>query len=165
MGYDIDFIIEQGWKFHATYFMPKSTILPAPWLEKLAEFCRYLGYRYVLRQAQIDNQVARDGAFQFRTWIENVGVAPIYRPYTLALRLRQASRQAIIPLDDIDIRTWLPGDVWIDRPIQVPPGFECGMTELSAGIIDPQTKDVRVKFAVKEQFRNGWVDLGPLEIL
>ena len=132
---------------------------------KLAGFCNRLGYRYVLRQAQIDNQVPRDGSFQFRTWIENVGVAPIYRPYTLAVRLRQSSRQAIIPLDDIDIRKWLPGDAWIDRPVRIPPGFEPGMVELSAAIIDPKTQTPRLKFAVKEQFRDGWVDLGPLEIV
>lgn len=39
-GYDIDFIIEQGLKFHGTYFMPKYTALPEERLDKLASFRR-----------------------------------------------------------------------------------------------------------------------------
>ena len=59
---------------------------------------------------------------------------------------------------------WLPGDVWIDRQIPVPEGFRPGWAELSAGMVDPQTKQVRVRFAVKEQFSDGWVCLEGVEV-
>jgi len=163
-GFDLDFILEQGLKYHGTYFMPKYTALPDEWIDKLAAFCRKLGYRYVLRQSICDREVASRGTFRFQCWIENVGVAPIYRRYDFALRLRQGDHEAVIPLSDIDIRTWLPGDVWIDRQIPVPEGFRPGWAELSAGLVDPRTKQVRVRFAVKEQFSDGWACLEGVEV-
>ena len=109
-GYDLDFILQQGLKFHGTYFMSKYTKLPEPWMEQLAAFCRKLGYRFMLRQALIQEQVKAGGDFRFECWIENTGVAPLYRKYDLALRLRQGDREEIVTLPEQDVHTWLPGD-------------------------------------------------------
>jgi hypothetical protein len=162
--WDIDFILEQGLKYHATYFMPKYTRLPEKWMDKLAAFCRKLGYRFVLRQGLFENHPKRGGSFRFQSWIENIGVAPIYRPYQFALRLRQGDHAEILPQPQEDIRQWLPGDVWLDFPVTVPASFQPGYVELAAGIIDPQTQKVKVKFAVKEQFPDGWALLDGLVI-
>jgi hypothetical protein len=162
-GFDIDFILEQGLKYHATYFMPKSTALPEPWMDKLHAFCRRLGYRFVFRQANVESPVSPRGSFRFQCWIENVGVAPIYRRYEFALRLRQRERDAIIPLADVDVRTWLPGDIWMDRAVPVPEGFRPGWAQLAAGMIDPETQQARVRFANTEEFSDRWLDLGGIE--
>ena len=164
-GGDIDFIIQQGWKYHGTYFMPKSTALPAPWLEKLKAFCRRLGYRFVYRFARIHTFAFRPGEFQFTTWIENVGVAPIYRRYDFALRLRQGDREETVVFTDVDIRKWLPGDAWIDKWVRLPEGFTAGEVTISAGLVAPEGGDeVRVRFAVEEQDEDGWVRLGAIRV-
>jgi len=54
---------------------------------------------------------------------------------------------------------------WINQRVKLPAGFKPGMFKLAAGLIDPQTKEARVRFAVKEQFSDGWVDLGALEVV
>ncbi|HEY3324647.1 MAG TPA: DUF4832 domain-containing protein [Planctomycetota bacterium] len=164
-GYDIDLIIQQGLKFHGTYFMPKSTALPQAWMEKLADFCRHLGYRYIFRQALLDSKVPVGGAFMFKSWIENVGVAPIYRKYDLAIRFRQGDLEEIVTVGDVDIRTWLPGDVLLDKKIKLPAGLKPGWSELAVGLIDPQTKEARVSFAAKEVFSNRWLALGGIEVV
>jgi hypothetical protein len=164
-GYDIDFILQQGLKYHATYFMPKYTALPEKWMDKLTAFCRQLGYRYIYRQATIDAQVQRGGSFHFESWIENVGVAPIYRRYDFALRLKQGDHEEIIVLDDVDIRKWLPGDAIIDRSIALPASIKPGWVELSAGLIDPVSKEARVSFAVKEVYSDRWVALNGIEVV
>jgi len=163
-GWDLDFILEQGLKFHATYFMPKYTALPDKWMDKLSAFCKKLGYRFIYRHARVDYQAPVRGAFTFHSWIENVGVAPLYRKYDFALRLRQGDREHIIVLPD-DVRKWLPGDVWIDRKINLPEGMRPGYVELAAGLIDPQTQQAKVRFAVKEQFSDGWVALDGFELV
>ncbi|MFB3893794.1 MAG: DUF4832 domain-containing protein [Phycisphaerae bacterium] len=159
LGFNLDFIIQQGLKFHGTYFMPKSTRLPEAWMGRLAEFCRNLGYRFVLRYAIFDLHVPRGGQFRFQAWVENMGVAPIYRRYQFAVRLRQGQRTAVIPLEDEDIRTWLPGDTWLDKRLTLPNEFERGYVEVSAGIIDPATKHAKVSFAVKERYADRWTPL------
>lgn len=37
--------------------------------------------------------------------------------------LRQDDRETIVILNEVDIRKWLPGDVYIDRNFDVPEGF------------------------------------------
>ncbi|MCY3020873.1 MAG: DUF4832 domain-containing protein [Planctomycetota bacterium] len=164
-GYDIDFILEQGLKYHGTYFMPKYTRMPEVWMEKLERFCRTLGYRFVYRIALFDRQVKRGGSLHIKSWIENVGVAPIYQRYDLAFRFRQGDHEAVVPLKDIDIRTWLPGDFWLDRNIPLPEGFKPGCAELAAALVDPATQEAKVSFAVKEVFPDRWVDLNGIEIV
>jgi hypothetical protein len=144
--------------------MPKSTALPEPWRDKLAAFCRKIGYRYVFRQANLQSPAPARGSFRFQCWIENVGAAPIYRDYTFALRLRQGEREAIVPVPDVDIRTRLPGDVWLDRAVPLPEGFRAGWVQVAAGLIDPESRQPRIRFANKETFADLWLDLGGLEL-
>jgi hypothetical protein len=164
-GYDFDFILEQGLKYHGTYFMPKSTRLPEVWMDKLSAFCRKLGYRYVLRQAIIDCRVAPAGSFKIALWIDNVGIAPIYRKYELAIRLRQGEHDEIVPFSDIDIRKWLPGDEWIERTVTVLPSIQRGWCELSVGLIDPATREAKVSFAVEERYSDRWSPIHGIEIV
>jgi hypothetical protein len=163
-NWDLDFILEQGLKYHATYFMPKSARLPDKWMDKLSAFCRKLGYRFVLRHALFYARVARNSTFAIQCWIDNVGVAPIYRPYAFALRLRQRGHEEIISVNDVDIRAWLPGDVWLDKRVTLPAGLQQGWAELSAALIDPESRRPAVRFAVREQFSDGWVPLGGIEV-
>ena len=163
-GFDIDFILEQGLKYHTTYFMPKYTALPEPWMDKLDRFCRKLGYRYVYRHALVETPVKAGTSFRFQSWIENVGVAPIYRRYDFALRLRQGDRSEYVVFDNVDIRKWLPGDAILDRRVPLPPGLKPGWVDLSAGLVAPGTREARVSFAVKEVYSDRWVALGGIEV-
>jgi len=165
VGFDLDFICQQGLKYHGTYFMPKYTALPAEWMDDLKAFCRQLGYRFILRQASFGIDPDRPGQVHFQAWIENVGVAPMYRQYDLALRLRQGSREEIVILDGVDPRQWLPGDVWIDRWVDLPAGMNPGRVDAAAGLVDPQTRQVRVSFAVKERYSDRWAWLDGFEIV
>lgn len=164
-GFDIDFILQQGLKFHGTYFMPKYTRLPDEWMDRLAAFCRSLGYRFVYRGMVVESPLKPGATFRFQTWIENMGVAPLYRRYDFALRFRQGDREEIVVLKNQDPRQWLPGDVWIDEQVRLPAGFKKGWVNFAVGLVDPKSKLAKVRFAVKEQFSDGWVDLNGLEVV
>jgi len=164
-GYDLDFILQQGLKFHLTYFMPKYTYLPDAWIDRLDAFCRRIGYRFVFRQAKFYAKAPRTGPWQFECWIENTGVAPIYHRYDFALRFRQDDNLFIVPFEDVDIRTWLPGDACLDRAIALPAGLRPGLVELSAGLIDRATKEARVSFANKPRYKDRWLHLGKFEVV
>ncbi len=163
-NWDIDLILQQGLKYHTTYFMPKSCRLPGPWMEKLSAFCRAIGYRFIFRQACYDTPVKTGGAFHFKSWIENVGCAPLYRKYDFALRLRQGDREEIIVLPGVDSRTWLPGDAIIETDVPLPAGFKPGFAHLAAGLIDPKSKQARVRFANRENFSDRWLSLGGIDV-
>lgn len=163
-GYDIHFIIQQGLKYHGSVFMPKSTALPEPWMDLLLRFCNDLGYRFVLRQFICPGRLKRGTPIEYTCWVENVGVAPIYRRYPFVLRLTQ-ERRSHLHHSAADIREWLPGDVWLRERLTVPETFKPGKVMLHAGIIDPETGTPRVRFAVEETDEEGWVPLGTIEVV
>ncbi|NRA38957.1 MAG: DUF4832 domain-containing protein [Planctomycetes bacterium] len=162
-GGDIDFIIQQGLKFHATYLMPKYTALPEAWMDKLREFCKQLGYRFVFRQAMFDMNLQSGGQWHFKAWVENIGVAPIYRRYDFAIRIRQGDNEQIIRVQDEDIRQWLPGDAIIERDFAIDASFIPGMAEISAGLLN-EAGEVKVRFANTDQFQDFWLRLGFAQI-
>jgi len=158
-GGNIDFIVQQGLKYHATYFMPKSCRLPAVWLDSLEAFSLGLGYNFVLHQVRCSRIAESGKPFVFSAWVENTGVAPIYRRYAVALRFRQPDREYITRLDDIDIRTWLPGDAWIDRPLGLPDGIRPGPCDIAIGLVDTDNRPC-LRWAVKEHFPDLWTPIG-----
>ena len=163
LPYDLDFNLKQGLKYHGSIFMPKSTELPAAWHEPLTEFFKKLGYRYVFRQIDYPLAATRGQSAKVMIWIENVGVAPIYHDYRLVLKLLHGQREHIVEIDT-DLKTWLPGDVWLDEQIDIPETFEPGSAMLHAAIVRPGSTTPAIRFAVKEQDPAGWVQLGKVQI-
>jgi hypothetical protein len=163
LGFDLDFIIQQDLKYHGSIISMKSTALPEPWMDRLLAFCNDLGYRYVLRQAEFDGSVERGGRMGFSSWIENVGVAPIYHPCDFAVKLTQGNREHV-HRSPVDIRKWLPGDAWIEEQIDVPKEFQTGSVMLHAGLVDRKTNEAKARFAVEGADEDGWVPLDSVEI-
>src|SRR5208337_3706453 len=87
------------------------------------------------------------GKLEFTTWWENKGVAPIYKRYLLALRLKSGSQSIILPTD-ADIRTWPPGDIVYDNSVFVPAEIPAGEYELQIGLLDPVSRQPKVKLAI-----------------
>jgi len=162
-GFDLDFILRQGYKFHCSVFMPKSNPIPADYLEPLAGFCDRIGYRFVLRQATWARQVERGGRLDVTMWIENTGVAPLYWPYELALRMRTGDRVEVLRTG-IDARAWQPGDAWVEERLRVPGDLPAGEAELALGLVGAGAADAAVRFAVEEAADDGWVPLGTVGI-
>ena len=162
-GFDLEFILRQGLKFHGSIFMPKSVTIPAAWISRLESFCNDLGYRFILRQFQASARIKRGSSIAWGAWIENVGVAPIYRSYALAIRATQGNRE-YIHLADVDIRTWLPGDACPSGDIQLPRDFESGTVMLHVALVDAETFLPKVHFAVDGIGSDGWLPLLAVEI-
>jgi len=163
-GWDIDWIIEQGYKYHMSVFMPKSSYFPEAWREKLDAFDRRIGYRFVLRQVTMPLEAKPGQRIEFLVWIDNVGVAPIYRPYKLALRFRQGDRHEIVLLK-ADIRKWLPDHTWFSEKVLFPKTLRPGEVKVDMGIVEPATGKVRVRFAIEEVLPDGWHPLSSMDVL
>lgn len=161
---DLKFILDQGLKFHISIFMPKSVLIPDEYLAPLAEFCDRIGYRFVLRQARWAESIERGGSFPVECWIENTGVAPVYRPYRVALRVRWGTDGVcVLPLA-VDPRTWQPGDALVEEEIRFPGHVPAGVCELSLGLLPPDSDAPAIRFAVAESDAAGWIPLGPLRV-
>ena len=163
-GWNIDWILEQGLKYHATAFMPKSSFIPDPWREKIDAFDRRLGYRFVLRQVNLPLEARPRQTIPFWIWIENVGVAPLYRPYVLAFRFRQGKTEAVVRVKT-DLRTWMPGDTVIDARMFFPKTLKPGEVEVDIGIVDETMKEAKVLFAIQPRREDRWHPLSRMDVI
>jgi hypothetical protein len=101
--------------------------------------------------------------FKFNLWIDNCGVAPIYRPYKLALRFRQGKDAAIVHCAQ-DIRTWMPGHTWFEEHLAMPATLQSGEVKVDLGIVEAATNEPRVRFAIKEVEKDGWHPMTSMDV-
>jgi hypothetical protein len=162
-GWDIDYIIDQSLKWNISTFNNKSSAVPEEWRPQVDRWIRSMGYRFVLRKFTYPEEVRQNSGLSFTTWWENTGVAPIYRDYTLALRLK-GDKESRVLTTDADITTWLPGDNLYDNSVFVPLDMPPGEYNLQIGIVDPHTSVPAVNLAITGREDDGWYHLGDIVV-
>jgi len=164
-GYDVDWIIEQALKYHISVFMPKSCYIPEEWADKIADFNNRMGYRFVLRQLLLPLEVKPGERFKIQVSIDNMGVAPIYRPYRFAYRFRGSGQEAVITSKQ-DARAWMPGQVWFEEALTAPAFLKPGTSaKLDVGLADPETKQPKVKFAIEDVRSDNWHPMTMVDVV
>lgn len=162
-GWDVNYIIDQSLKWHISSFNAKSSAVPDAWRPAVDRWLKHMGYRFVLRKFTYPAAVPPQGKLAFTTWWENKGVAPCYKSFPLALRLKGQDRTQILPTD-ADIRTWLPGDVVYDNAVFIPAGMPPGDYDLSIAILDPVSNTPKIKLAIADMQPDGWYPLGKIRV-
>jgi hypothetical protein len=163
MGWDVDHIIDESLKWHISSFNAKSSPVPDEWWPSVERWLKEMGYRFVLRKFTYPAAVSAGGRLSFTSWWDNKGVAPCYRKFPLALRLK-SQKAAEVLVTDADIRTWLPGDNLYDGSVTVPPDVPPADYELQIGLIDAASGAPRVRLAIAGRQPDGWYSLGKIKV-
>jgi hypothetical protein len=162
-GWDIDHIIDESLKWHISSFNAKSSPVPQEWWPQVNRWLKHMGYRLVLRKFTYPSRVRAGEPLAFTSWWDNKGVAPCYRQFTVALRIRNAAHAEVM-LTDADITGWLPGDSLCNGSVPVPFVLPAGDYEIDLGILDPQSKVPKVKLAIEGRREDGWYRLGSIRV-
>jgi thiol-disulfide isomerase/thioredoxin len=162
-GWSLDYIIEQSLKWHISSFNAKSSTVPPDMRAALNGWLKKMGYRFVLRKFEYPAAVEREGGLAFRSIWENKGVAPIYRNYPVALRLKGANSTSVL-ITGADIRKWLPGDNTLDHMLYLPAGVKEGEYDLALALVDPVSHQPKVKLAIDGAGDDGWYPMGKLRV-
>jgi len=163
---ELEYIFDQALKWRISSFNAKSSPVPEEWEPMVEEWIKKMGYRFVLRRFSWPESVAPGGKLEFTSWWENRGVAPIYTPYPLVLRLRSGDNRVVM-LTEVDIRDWMPGDNLYDDAVFVPYDLAAGTYELELAIVksaigsDPEPA---VLIPVRGRSEEGWVRLGEIRV-
>jgi hypothetical protein len=163
MGWNVDHIIDESLKWHISSFNAKSSPVPEEWQPSVNRWLKKMGYRFVLRKFTYPAALKAGGKLSFTSWWDNKGVAPCYKEFPLALRLKGGQRSEVV-LTEADIRTWLPGDNLYDDTIRVPSDMPMGEYELQIVIVDPLSLNPRVKLAISGKDPDGWYTMGNIKI-
>jgi hypothetical protein len=158
----VRYIIDQSLKWHLSSFNGKSSAIPKKWDPLVEDWLKKMGYRFVLRRFSYPSTINQNGKLQFETWWENKGVAPCYKEYKLAIRLRNDQNKQVF-ITQAKIKEWLPGDNIYDDAI-FPGQLPKGQYDLQIAIIDEQTLDPKISLAIKGRLPDGWYNMGKLTI-
>ncbi len=163
-GWDVDYIIDQSLKWHISSFNGKSSEVPEEWWPSVNRWLKKMGYRYVLRNFSYPAQVSPNGKVAFKSWWENKGVAPCYKDFLLAFRLKSNTEEKIF-ITDADIRGWLPGDIVYDDAFFIPKDFPQGEYDIQVAIVDKRDRNPKINLAIEGRSNEGWYSLGKIEII
>ena len=167
-GWDIHAIFDYALRCHGSYLNNKSAPLPAGTRSEVEWFLRRLGYRLVIRSVEHPAKVPAGAGTEVKIAWENVGVAPPYRDYRVALRLRAGdttSAKPFVAVTDTSIRGWLPGKEITDLAFQLPNSLAVGGYELAVGVVDPESREPAVKLAIADRDPAGWYPVSKLEVV
>lgn len=162
-GWDIDYIIDQSLKWHISSFNAKSSPVPDEWWPSVDRWLTKMGYRFVLRKFTYPSVVKPGGALTFTSWWENKGVAPCYHPFRLAFRLAGPADKRVL-VTGADLRSWLPGDNLYDSTVDIPADMPNGSYDLQIGVLGERFDEPEVKLAIEGRRRDGWYDLGKINL-
>ena len=160
---DVEYIIGETLKWHISSFNAKSSPVPKEWQPLVDEWLKKMGYRFVLRNFAFPEFVRPNEKLSFKSWWENKGVAPCYKNFLLAIRLKSKNRTEVM-LTHADIKTWFPGDNIYDDDVFVPLDMPAGEYELQVGIIDRQSHEPRIQLAIEGKDSEGWYTIGKISI-
>jgi hypothetical protein len=162
-GWDVHYILSEALRWHVSTVNIKSSAIPEAWKSEFEDFERKMGYRFVLRRAEWQNQVRAGQALHLKTWWVNEGVAPIYRPFVLAFRLSSPEHSSVLRTK-ADLRQWVPGDAVFEDPMFVPGDFVAGDYEVSVALLDPITLQPGIRLAITGRGTDGWYSLGMVHV-
>jgi len=165
-GYTVEqlnYIIDETLKWHISSFNAKSSGVPDEWRPHIDRWLKKMGYRFVLRSFSYPEYVKRGDKILIKSWWDNRGVAPIYKKYLLALRLKNEQTSEVF-ITDADITTWLPGDNLYDDGIFIPHNIPAGNYKLQIAIVDLQHHQPKVRLAIGGMNPDGWYQLGELDV-
>jgi hypothetical protein len=157
-GYDIERILGKALEWHASVVNAKSKPIPTEWRSRVEEFLKRLGYRLIIRELQHPTKADPGGQFIVVSQWENIGVAPMYHRWPVAIRLRSDSDQIVGQwTSQADPRRWIPGTSHEVRDIVViPADIPPGVYSLDVGILDRDGGSAHVAMAIEGRRSDTW---------
>jgi hypothetical protein len=162
-GYDLNYILKQGLRWHVSSVNIKSSAIPPQWEKRFEEFEKQMGYRFILRRLEYPKEIRPGAMMPVNMWFLNAGVAPVYRDYPLAVELSSSEGSAVIKTS-AEVQKWLPGDAVFEGTLFVPQTLKPGQYHFRVGLLDPYTGLPAVKLAIEGRRPDGWYDLGTIEV-
>ena len=137
-----------------------------------------IGYRYVMKEFNYPTRIERDKSFNISFKVKNTGAAPMYYNWPIEIALLNADTKEKVwgkTLNDVDIRTWLPGEDWdetkekyikepetytISKSLTLDATIPDGKYIISISVLDPAGMSPSLRFAINNYFEGGRHPMG-----
>ena len=147
-----------------------------------AELQNNLGYNFVLNQFRYTSNVSPGDSLNINFAVTNIGSSPFYYNWPVEVSLLNATTKQLLwkgVCNDVDIRSWLPGDKWdaakrkyeieplknlVNAVFKLPADIKKGDYIIALSILDPAGNLPAVRFAIKNYFKGGRHPMGKIGI-
>ena len=160
-------VVDDAIAWHATLIKNKNTLLPAEWMPDIERLMMIIGFRLVLRNLTFNEHIlsAGDELTLHMEW-ENIGIAPPYRDYRIAFRMRDENNKLLTPsITNHSIKGWLPGEENVVVKHRIPGDLEPGGYTIEMGLVFHSSIGHNIPIANHGKTRDGWYNLGTIWIL
>lgn len=140
-----------------------------------------LGYRFVISEVNYPKKIVNDNKFVVSFKITNIGSTPFYYNWPVQVCLLDPKTKQPIwksNFNNVDIRNWLPGDIWneVSRAYTIPAESNAihqafNLTDIPTGeyilalsIVDPSSNRPSARFAIKNYYNGGWHPIGKVGV-
>ena len=161
---EVKYIFDQALKWHISSFNAKSSPVPPEWKDLVDYWLTKMGYRFVLRKFTYPGTVKQNGKLTFTSWWENKGVAPCFKDFVPALRLKSENNEAIL-ITDANIKMWIPGDIIFDDAVFVPVDLPAGTYDIQIALVDRSKHKPGINLAIEGKGKDGWYQLGKIKVI
>lgn len=164
-GGDITQIVDDAISWHATLAHNKSDYVPNEFKSEVERLVMKLGFRLVLRKIGYDSLVAVGSTQKVSLDWENLGIAPPYRDYRVAFRLRGTDGLIYgIHVSGLSILGWLPGKKFVEVLYPLPNNLAVGEYKLELGLVFHSATDHLVPIANEGKTADGWYAVGSFKV-
>jgi hypothetical protein len=147
-----------------------------------AELQNNLGYNFMLNQFTYTPNILPGDSLHINFAVTNIGSSPFYYNWPVEVSLlnpetKQPVWKAIC--NNLDIRTWLPGDKWdnvnkkytivpnknaVTTSFKIPQNMQAGEYIIALSILDPAGNLPCVRFSIKNYFKGGRHPMGKIGV-
>jgi hypothetical protein len=141
------------------------------------EVQKVFAYRYIINEVTYPRRIEKGQEFAVSFSGRNTGSAPFYYDWPVELSLLNESNEVVwnADFDDVDIRTWMPGDKWnysesaytipVDTFIargtfELHGDLNPGRYKLALAVLDPAGRLPNLRFAIKNYLEGGRHPIG-----
>jgi hypothetical protein len=159
---DIDRSLEWAIDNHASIIGNKNENIPSGYDDEIREALKKIGYRLVLRELEHYDTASAGQDLSIRFYFENIGNAPPYKDYYLAVKLDGPETETIV--SDASVKYWLPGKHEETVDFELPGNLPSGQYTLSIGLMPAYVNKPKIKLAIEGKDSSGWYPLSELTI-
>jgi hypothetical protein len=164
-GNAISRIVNDAIAWHATLAHNKSDDIPAEYKSEVERLVKKLGFRLVLKKINFEEKAETGSMIRIALDWENLGIAPPYRDFRIAFRLRDLEGLLHgMNITTQSIRGWLPGSIFIEADYPIPEELTYGAYSVELGLVFHSAPDRIVPVAIEGKTNDGWYPVGSIRI-
>jgi len=158
-------IVDDAIAWHASLAHNKSDYIPKEFKSEIERLVMKLGFRLVLRNINFNPIVKTNTEMDISMEWENIGLAPPYRDYRIAFRLRDDKSITYGQyVTDKSVKGWVPGTHSAEDSYAILKELAPGSYNLDLGLVFHSAHDRIIPIAIEGVTDDGWYAIGNIEI-